>query len=141
MQTHLTLDWADGSYDFRLTWSGCAEIERKCNAGIQAVYERVMLAGASTVDVVEIIRQGLLGGKTGLVDEQPVEVKPATANALIARYVTGEDAPPFADSWNVAKAILHTFMVGHEAAQKKRVAEDDLETNGSTPPRSSPTAP
>lgn len=140
MQTHLTLDWADGSYDFCLTWSGCAEIERKSNAGIQAVYERVMLAGSYSADVTEIIRQALLGGKSGLVDGQPVEVKPATANALIARYVTGEDAPPFADSWNVAKAILHTFMVGHETAQKKTEGEDDLMT-ASTPPRSSPTAP
>ncbi|MEV5031644.1 gene transfer agent family protein [Sphingobium sp. LMC3-1-1.1] len=141
MQTHLSLDWADGSYDFRLTWSGCAEIERKSNASIQAIYERVMLGGAYLSDVIEIIRQGLLGGAGGAVDGQPIETKPPVVNALIERYVTSVDAPPFADSWNVAKAILNTFMVGHEAAQKKREDEDDLEPIGSTQPRSSPTAP
>lgn len=143
MQTHLTLDWGDGSYDFKLTWSGCAEVERKSDAAIQAIYERVMLAGASLADVAEIIRQGLLGGSGGLVDGQEVETKPAVVNALIERYVTGPDRAPFTESWNLAKAILHAFMVGYEPAQKKseEQAEGEQPEAESTPPKSSPTAP
>ena len=130
MQLNLTLDWADGSYDFRLTWAGCAEIERKGDAAIQAVYERVMLGQARLADVTEIIRQGLLGGSGGTVDEQSVEAKPPVVEALIKRYVTGEQARPFAESWNLAKAIIHTFMVGYEPAQtdaKKKSSEQAAE--------------
>lgn len=117
MQLNLTLDWADGSYDFRLPWAACAEIERKGNAGIQLIYERVMVGQAHLADVAEIIRQGLLGGAGGTVDEQPVDTTPPVVEALLKRYVTGADARPFTESWNVAKVILHTFMVGYEPAQ------------------------
>ena len=117
MQINLVLEWADGEYDFRLPWAACAEIERKGNAGIQAIYERVMVGQAHLSDVVEIIRQGLLGGAGGTVDGQLVECKPPVVEALLKRYVTGEDARPFTESWNLAKAILHAFMVGYEPAQ------------------------
>lgn len=141
--TQLSLDFADGTYSFRLTWPGCAEVERKCNAGIQAIYERVMLAASYRDDVSEIIRQGLLGGAGGIVDDQPVEVKPPLVNALLERYVTGPEMRPFSESWNIARAVLSAFMVGHEDAQKKS-AEGEGEpapTTESTQPRSSPTAP
>lgn len=118
MQLNLVLDWADGSYDFRLSWAACAEIERKGNAGIQAIYERVMVGQAHLADVAEITRQGLLGGAGGTVDGQPVECKPQVVAALIDRYVTGAGARPFTESWNLAKAILHAFMVGYEPAQE-----------------------
>jgi hypothetical protein len=58
VQRNLVLDWADGSYDFRLTWAACAELERKGNAGIQAIYERVMIGQAYLADVIEVIRMG-----------------------------------------------------------------------------------
>jgi hypothetical protein len=131
MQTNLTLDWADGSYDFKLTWAACAEIERKSDAGIQSVYERVMVGQAHLADVVETIRQGLLGGSGGNVDGQSVEPKPHIVSALMQRYVTGPEARPFTENWNVAKAILHTFMVGYEPAQesgsKKKPDETEAE--------------
>ncbi|WP_288803913.1 gene transfer agent family protein [uncultured Novosphingobium sp.] len=60
MQNHITLEWADGSYNFRLPWAACAAIEQKSDAGIQAIYERVMIGQAYLSDVSEIIRQGLL---------------------------------------------------------------------------------
>lgn len=135
MASPLTLEWADGSYDFKLTWLGCAEVEKKGEAGIQAIYERVMLGQSHLSDVVEIIRQGLLGGGSAIVDEQEVEIKPALANRLISRYVTGDEAAPFVDSWNLAKVILHTFVVGHDSAADapKKKAEEPA---GSTPPKS-----
>lgn len=118
MQQALVLDWADGSYDFRLTWAACAEIERKGGAGIQSIYERVMVGQAHLADVSEVIRQGLLGGSGGTADGQPVETKPHVVSALLDRYVTGAQARPFTENWNLAKAILHAFMVGYEPAQK-----------------------
>lgn len=118
MQNHLTLDFGDGSYDFKLSWAACAEIERKSDAGIQAIYERVMAGHSRLVDVAEIIRQGLLGGSGGTVDGQAVECKPSIVAALIERYVTGPEACPFIESWNLAATIFHTFMQGYEPAQK-----------------------
>ena len=141
MQTSLTLDWADGSYDFRLPFAAGAEIERKANVGIETIYRRVMTGDAYTVDVVEIIRQGLLGGTGGMVDGRPVETKPALVNALIERYVIGREALPFLQNVEVAQAILVVFMQGHESAQKKSAADDPELTSELTQPRSSPTAP
>jgi len=133
MQTNLTLDWADGSYNFKLPWAACAEIERKGGAGIQAIYERVMIGQAHLADVSEIIRQGLLGGSGGVVDGQAVECRSPVVEALLTRYVTGPEARPFTESWNLAKAIMHTFMVGYEPAQAGSVKKKADETaTGST---------
>lgn len=129
MQRDLTLDWADGSYNFKLPWAACAEIERKSSAGIQLIYERVMVGQAHLADVAEIIRQGLLGGSGGTVDEVQVECKPHVVSALLDRYVTGAEARPFTESWSLAKAVLHAFMVGYEPAgdvkKKPQTAEDE----------------
>ena len=123
MQTSLVLDWADGSYDFKLTWAGCGEIERRANAGIQAIYERVMVGQSHRADVVEIIRQGLAGGTGGKVDGENVETTPPTVAALMDRYVTGPDARPFTENWVVAKAVMHAYMVGYEPPKPKKPAQ------------------
>jgi hypothetical protein len=140
MQTNLTLDWADGTYDFRLPWAACAEIERKGGAGIQAIYERVMIGQAHLVDVSEIIRQGLLGGSGGMVDGQTVECKPHVVEALLNRYVTGDEARPFTENWNLAKAILHTFIVGFVAEEGDGSKKKPKEAVESTSESSSRTA-
>jgi hypothetical protein len=135
VQRNLTLEWADGEYDFRLSWAGCAEIERKADAGIQQVYERVMVGHAHLTDVAEIIRQALLGGAGGTVDEQAAEMKPPVVEALIRRYVTGDDARPFTESWTLASTILHTFMQGYEPANAKgdvKKKPNEAQTSAST---------
>ncbi|WP_159975884.1 gene transfer agent family protein [Novosphingobium sp. 18050] len=131
----MTLDWADGSYDFKLPWASCAEIERKADAGIQAIYERVMIGQAHLADVSEIIRQGLLGGAGGEVDGQAVECKPVIVERLMKRYVTGDSARPFVESWTLARTVLHTFMQGYEPAQvdgSKKKAEPEADLTAST---------
>lgn len=133
MQTDITLDWADGSYNFKLPWAACAEIERKGNAGIQAIYERVMVGQSHQADVVEIIRQGLLGGGGGTADGQPVECKPHVVAALLERYVTGPDGRPFTENWTLARTILHTFMVGYEpAGDAKKKPKNSRKASAST---------
>lgn len=114
MQNHITLEWADGSYNFRLPWAACAAIEQKSDAGIQAIYERVMIGQAYLADVSEIIRQGLLGGSGGESDGKPVECKPVIVDRLLKSYVTGDSARPFVESVTLARTIMHTFMQGYE---------------------------
>ena len=114
----ITLAFGDGEYDFFLPWAACAEIERKSgNVPIMQIYARVASGQASTSDIVETIRQGLLGGESGTADGQPIEVKPHVANALIERYVTGSDRRPISESWQLAEAILAAALVGYEPAQ------------------------
>jgi hypothetical protein len=127
MQNHVTLDWADGSYNFKLPWAACAEIERKSGAGIQAIYERVELGQAHLADVAEIIRQGLLCGSGGLVDGQVIDCKPQVVTPLIDRYVTGPDARPFTESWSLAATIFRSFMHGYESAQSEGSKKKDGE--------------
>lgn len=115
----VTLPFGDGDYHFRLSWAGCAEVERKADDRIMAIYERVAVGAAGTAEIVEILRQGLLGGEGGVVDGQPVEPKPAIVNALLSRYVTGPESMPVRDSWQLAHVVIAGALVGYPEAQKK----------------------
>lgn len=124
MLNQIDLAFGDGEYTFRLPYAACAEIERKADATISQVYAQLMLGEASAAAVVEVIRQALIGGKGGTVDGVPIEVKPHTANALIERYVTGDERQPFLESCNLAQVIMHGFMTGYD---KKKVASETSE--------------
>ncbi|MEC9067807.1 MAG: gene transfer agent family protein [Pseudomonadota bacterium] len=130
MQNSLTLDWADGSYNFRLPWAACATVEKVAGAPIREVFLRFGTDRAGLSEVAEIIRQGLLCGDGGTVDGQRVETKPDVVQRLLDRYVTGPEARPFLESEAVAWKILQGFMVGYEPAQaegsKKKTGEEPV---------------
>jgi hypothetical protein len=160
MQTHIDLYFANGAYRFALGLEQVNELQNVCGDGIGAIYARV-LQGRSTDDVtvshpaygaykladlVETVRQGLIGGGQGIVDEQPVKVEAMRANQLVANYL---HAMPLAKQWDLAAAILFAKIEGHEPgetinapdetateADKKKVGEQD----GSTTPEPSPIA-
>lgn len=119
MLNQIDLAFGDGEYTFRLPFAACAEIERKADATISQIYAQLMLGEASASAIVEVIRQGLIGGRAGYVDGQVVEVKPHIANALIERYVTGDERQPFMESAQLAQAIMHGFMMGYEDKKKE----------------------
>src|SRR5690606_4877922 len=90
---------------------------------IDAVKHRLMYGGFGIHDVVEVIRQGLIGGCKGIVSGIDVEVSPLRASSLIDNYVDGE---PLGDSHVTAKAIIAALYVGYDpasAAQKKTVSK------------------
>lgn len=142
MQTHLPLPFADGTYQFRLTVPGIAEVQRKTGVAFglmlplltQGVYVDQdgniaqgdpTATGAWTPELVyEVLRQGLIGGKSGLVDGEPVEVTALVANALIEAYVL---PTPIYAHWITAVNVVRAFMVGFvppvpqpAAAEEKR---------------------
>jgi Phage tail tube protein, GTA-gp10 len=119
MLNQIDLAFGDGEYTFRLPFAACAEIERKADATISQVYSQLMLGEPSAVAVVEVIRQGLIGGKMGYVDGQVVETKPHIVNALLDRYVTGDERQPFIQSCNLAQVIMHGFMMGYDDKKKE----------------------
>lgn len=118
MQTSIDLAFGDGEYNFNLSWAGCAEVERASNAEIMVIYSRVLNGQASTSDMVEIIRQGLMGGSGGTVDDEPVETPDHVVARLIKRYVTGPDRQPISVSWTLAQAIISAAIIGYEPAKK-----------------------
>lgn len=134
MQTHIDLEFADGTYCFALGLAQIHELQTKCGIGIGGLYARVIqgrLEGDVTVghpafgayhidDLVETVRQGLIGGGKGMVDGAEVEVGPLRANELVTRYLL---PLPLAQQWNTAAAILYAAIEGYtpdEDAHKKK---------------------
>jgi hypothetical protein len=133
----IDLEFADGSYTFALPLPQIDELQRKCReasgepSGIGTIFKRVMTgqvqlenggvvlvpgsADFYILDVVETIRQGLIGGGVGTVDEQEVKVTPALANRLIQNYVLTK---PLMDSWSLAASILVAVVMGYDPPKK-----------------------
>lgn len=114
MQTEIALPFADGEYLFRLPIKRICEIEAKAGP-IDLVKNRIMQGGWSIHDVVETIRQGLIGGGKGEVDGSPVEVGALRANSLIDNYVDGH---AIAEHHLTARAIIAALYVGYTPAQE-----------------------
>ena len=123
-QTHIDLAFADGVYRCALGLAQLNELQEKCKAGIGAIYARLLQGRVSddvsighpayaafyASDVVETVRQGLIGGGKGWVDNQEVVVGPLRANDLVERYLL---PMPLVDQWNLAAAILYAKVEGY----------------------------
>ena len=103
----VSLDFADGTYTFRLAWGELEELQEKCDAGPYVVLERLHNRSWRIKDISETIRLGLVGG--GL--------KPTEALTLIRRYVT--DRPPL-ENLTLSQAVLAAGLVG---APEEKVGE------------------
>lgn len=154
MKTEIELPFADGVYAFRLGLAQIDELQRKCDAGIGAIYARLLKGryinpvdggtfGAANeatyrmADVHETIRQALIGGARGTVNEQPVQVTAHRATELVTAYVA--PAAPLAEGWTLASRIMSALIDGYEDPTAKK---KDLkgETASSTTPRRSRSA-
>lgn len=154
MQTHIDLAFADGTYRFALGLAQIHELQSKCDVGIGGLYARVLqgrvmddvsvghpgYAAYRFVDLVETIRQGIIGGGRAWVDGQETTVGPMRANELVERYVLA-DGIPLMEAWNLAAAILHAKIDGFvppdaESAEKKSGMTDET-TDGLTTPQPS----
>jgi tetrahydromethanopterin S-methyltransferase subunit F len=126
----IELDFADGEYTFALPLARINELQRKCNAGIGEIFARLLkgcveikgqvsvaptMAAFYVEDVVETIRQGLIGGGKGLVNGEEVKVTDGLAHKLIESYVLTK---PLVDSWSIAVSILTACIVGYDPPKK-----------------------
>jgi hypothetical protein len=161
MKTSVELPFADGIYSFRLTLEGIQEIQSKAGVGFGEVFAR-LLAGRyddgttagfglpteakwDVRDVINVIRQGLIGGGAADVDGEKIIVDPVTANRLIAMYI-GTGAHPWKEAWDLAAAIAFAAVEGIEDRQhevKKKPARSRVRktTDGSTTPSRSASSP
>lgn len=137
--TSIDLAFADGTYRFALGLAQIQEVQVKCKAGIGAVYARVVqgrltddisighpaYAAYHQEDLLETVRQGLIGGGSGLVDGQEVKVGALRANELVERYFL---PLPLVEQWKLAAAILYAKIEGYEpegGEDKKKATPGD----------------
>lgn len=147
MQTDIELPFADGHYRFALGLARIHEVETKCDSGIGAIYARVLAGrvpgdpteghpafGAYRLnDLVEVIRQGLIGGGEGRVDGADVKVSASRANELIERYGPCAPGVPLSEMWALAASILFAAIEGYAPAVdevKKNPANPETTTAG-----------
>lgn len=126
-----TIDWADGTYTFRLTLAGAIELESKCDSPIAVIHHRLIANAYKVSDVRETIRLGLIGG--GL--------DPVKALALVRSYV--EDRP-LAESWIIARTIMGGMFYGfeeHPISDPQEAAPVHPSPSASTPPASTRPSP
>ena len=141
----MLLAFADGEYRFKLTLNGIKEIQEKTGSGIGAVWQRLATSRLNFMgedvgipndakfkiqDIVEPIRQGLIGGCSGLVDGEEVKVTPLRANELIDRYVVSE---PLQVGWALAYALIGGLVEGYEDPDETEADKKKDEVSKSEP--------
>jgi hypothetical protein len=133
VQTHIDLVFADGTYRFALGLAQISELQEKCGVGIGGLYARVLqgrvdgdvtvghpaFAAYYAADLVETVRQGLIGGGQGWVNDQDVKVSAMRANDLVDRYLL---ALPLVEQWNLAASILYAKVEGYTPPEDKKKA-------------------
>lgn len=145
------LDFADGKYLFRLGLVELAELQTKCGAPLGEIISRVLrgryiaagdsepfgdiaFAAFGAKDLSEVIRLGLIGGKTGRVNGETIQVDPLRARELTETYVYPR---PLREQWNLAAAILLACVEGYapkDADPPKKAPKAKRTRNGSTSP-------
>lgn len=126
MGNTIELQFADGLYEFALPLDRIDELQRKTSTGIGGLFARVIkganrigddivLAPASAefyaLDLIETVRQGLIGGGKGVVDGTEVKVTPVLAQRLVTNYLLNQ---PFSQAWELAVSILGAVIVGYD---------------------------
>lgn len=95
----ITLTWADGSHRFKLDLPRLQELQEKCNAGPNVIFNRLADGSYRVEDIRETLRLGLIGAG----------MDPAKALSLVVRYV---DAHPLAVNVKAATLVAMAAIVG-----------------------------
>jgi hypothetical protein len=95
----IDLDWADGTFRFRLGWGELSELQEKTDAGPYVVLHRLHSHQWRMEDISSVIRLGLIGGG----------MEPGVALKKVRAYV--ETRPPL-ESHSFAVAILSAGLLG-----------------------------
>lgn len=111
------LDFADGTYGFRLAIGELEELQEKTECGPYTLLRRLLSNDWKVGDVRETIRLGLIGDG----------VKPTEALALIRRYV--DQRSDWLNNAMLAQAIVSAALIGapEEAPGKSENPEAETE--------------
>ena len=131
MDTAVDLAFGDGTYRFWLPLPQAFELERACgDISILAIEERLragigqngddfeFLGGGSAMirEVRETLRLGLIGGNSGMVDGEEIEVGPIRAKQLVDQYVY--PARPLSEGAVLAWRVLYAAIFGIRLKKK-----------------------
>lgn len=116
----IALDWADGTYQFRLAWAQIGELQEKCNAGPFEILRRLSVGTWRVEDISNVLRLGLIGGG----------MEPVPALKLVRLYV--EARPPM-ENLLPAQAVMSAGLMGapDEDDVKKNSTETATESTAS----------
>lgn len=134
MTTRVELKFADGTYSFWLPLPQVFEVERKTgDTSLLVIEERLrgaigqdadgnfVFAGggaAMVTDVREVLRCGLIGGNSGMVEAEQIEVGPALAQQLVNDYVY--PARPLSEGVVLAWRVLQAAIYGVKLEEVKK---------------------
>lgn len=123
----ITLDWADGTYPFRLAWGELAKLQEACGCGPYVVLNRLLDSSWRIEDISNVIRLGLVGGGMGMIE-------------AIQKTRSWVEARPPMENLATARAVLMAALVGapEEAVKKKRKRRESTSTNSLTEKSGSP---
>ena len=114
----IELDWADGTYAFRLAIGQLAELQDKTDAGPLVLFERLRTGTWRVEDITNTVRLGLIGGG----------MPPADALKKVRTYV---EERPWTENVPAAMMILMAALYGP--------AEDDAGNVEAAEPESAST--
>lgn len=119
----ITLDWADGTYDFRLGWGEIAMLQEACDSGPFVILHRLEHGFCKIEEISNVIRCGRIGAGA----------KPVEALQQVRTYV--EKRPP-AENLMLAISVLKAGVFGapEENIEKKSGAPDQEESASTTSP-------
>jgi hypothetical protein len=122
------LDWADGTFTFRLGWGELAELQERCDAGPLIIHSRLATGAWRVEDISSVIRLGLIGGG----------MKPDDALKRVRSYV--EARPPL-ENVPLAMAVLGVALQGApDEPPGEAPGEATGEGSTTSPPESSGSA-
>lgn len=131
----IDLDFADGTYHFRLAWGELEKLQEACDAGPYVVLDRLLSGRWRVSDISETIRLGLIGGG----------MEPVKALKLVREYV--QSRPPL-ENLVLAQRVLGAAVVGvpeEEVGKKSEAASGEMtsqtsQMESSASPQSTPMA-
>lgn len=122
---------ADGEYCLRLVGKRIREVEAKLKTGLGDIYARTntgvyLDADGSIVlipqeakwrdsELIEVLRQAIIGGGRCIVDGDEKTVSDYRANQIIDHYIDGF---PRKKLWEMAAAVLNDTFEGYEEPKK-----------------------
>jgi len=117
----ITLDWADGTFMFRLAWGELRLLQEACDAGPNVILHRLQSGEWRVDDIASVIRLGLIGGG----------MSPTDALKKVRAYV--EARPPL-ENLIIAQVILSAAVAGAPDEPVKKKPEEGTESVSTTSP-------
>lgn len=118
----IELEFADGTYGFRLAIGELEELQEKTGVGPYALLRRLLANDWLITDVREAIRLGLIGG-----GQEPVASK-----RLVERYV--DQRSDWLNNAMLAQAIVSAALVGAPEEAPGKEPEPEATSEGSNSP-------